>query len=89
MQEDSIVKIVIACIAVALVVGIIAELIFTIYIYSTADDVECNWLWCTFSTERQESEVKRSVTQNCYQNNKEVDCSNITWEIPKIYGVAP
>lgn len=57
--------------------------------YFASDRVECNWLWCTFTTERSTLEQWTNVTEKiiinkkstCYMNNVEVNCSmiNRTW----------
>lgn len=49
-----------------------------------ADRIECNWLWCTFTTERGTS----IMTEDCFTNGVRVNCSqNINWsELPVSIG---
>jgi hypothetical protein len=47
-----------------------------------ADKVECNLLWCTFTTERRtiESNTIINSSKQCYEDGVSVDCSNINWD---------
>ena len=62
---------ILSVIVVSLVIGIG----FEIYVYATADKVECNWLWCTFTTERTNITETRFMSQHCYTNSVEVNCT--------------
>lgn len=50
-----------------------------------ADKVECNLLWCTFTTERTTVDERTIVSssQECYQNGVKINCSEIK-EMPKM-----
>ena len=45
------------------------------YAYLNADKVECNFVWCTFTTERTVKETR--VTEHCMIDNVEVNCSEL------------
>ena len=47
-----------------------------------ADKIECNWLWCTFTTTRTEGSSHLVSSQDCYQNGQPINCSLIN-DIPE------
>lgn len=49
-----------------------------VYAYFNADEVECNFLWCTF-TDVREISVDSHITQtrDCFINGERVDCDRI------------
>jgi hypothetical protein len=49
------------------------EIIIIGIAFFNADKVECNLLWCTFTTE-----YKRNINQECYQNGIMINCSEIS-----------
>jgi len=81
--------IVLGIIILILVIGCIFEIGLLTYAYINADKVECNLLWCTFTSEhiiKSESNF-RSITQTssseCYINNEMVNCSEIDKQIKR------
>lgn len=54
------------------------EIGLLVYAYFNADKVECNLLWCTFTTERTivESRSYISSSSECYVNGIQVNCSD-------------
>lgn len=68
-----------------LIIGSLFEIGLLFFAYVNADEVECNLLWCTF-TSRDTSEVNNNYsnitqsitsTSQCYTNGEEVNCSEI------------
>ena len=60
---------------ILLIIGSIFELGLLAIAYFNADEVECNLLWCTFSSSYSSSEY---ITKSeCYINGEEVNCSEI------------
>jgi len=60
---------------ILLIIGSIFEIGILIFAYFNADEVECNFLWCTFSSSYSGSEY---ITKSeCYINGIEVNCSEI------------
>lgn len=41
--------------------------------YFNADEIECNWLWCSFKTTRGSS----IITEDCFQNGIRINCSGM------------
>jgi len=70
-------------ISLLIVIGVIAifELSLLAVSFLFADEIECNWLWCTFKTTR----VKTVVIKDnmCYENGELINCSenmgDINW----------
>lgn len=68
---------------VTIAVGVIVETSFFVYAYFAADEVECNWIWCTFSSSRESSVESTSSTRmivastesHCFLNGIERNCS--------------
>jgi hypothetical protein len=60
---------------VLFICAIIAEGVFLGIAYFGSDKVECNMLWCTFTTERSES--INTISQDCFQNGERINCSEI------------
>lgn len=84
-QDDSILKELGAIFLFVLVIGSLFEIGLLIFAYVNADKVECNLLWCTF-TSGDTIEVRdsfRNITQTttstseCYINGEKVNCSEI------------
>jgi len=69
-----------------LAVGIIFECILLGIAFFGADKVECNLLWCTFTTER--SSMNDSIIiethQTCFLNGYQIDCDDNRTSLPKI-----
>lgn len=53
-----------------------------IYFYQNSDEVECNLIWCSFKTTSKSISYSNYSEQNCFINNKEVNCSEIENYIP-------
>lgn len=84
-QDDSILKELGAIFLFVLVIGSLFEIGLLIFAYVNADKVECNLLWCTF-TSGDTIEVRdsfRNITQTttstseCYINGERINCSEI------------
>jgi len=60
-----------------LLIGAIIEVGILIYAYVNADEVECNWLWCTFTDIREQR-----YSEECYVNGVQVNCSEYKEEFP-------
>ena len=68
-----------------LVVGSLFEVGIIVFAYVNADEVECNWLWCTFisgdTIERHDSftNITKTITSTseCYVNGNKVNCSEV------------
>lgn len=56
-----------------LMIAVLFEVTILCIAYFNADKVSCNWLWCTFSTERGSS----IITEDCFQNGLRINCSDI------------
>lgn len=59
---------------VVVLISIIAEVGILGYAYFSADKVECNWGWCTFTTVRQNS--TSIVSRDCFENGVRIDCDD-------------
>jgi hypothetical protein len=46
------------------------------FAYFNADKVECNLLWCTFTTERTSSQHYMTSSSECYVNGVKINCSD-------------
>lgn len=57
-----------------LVVGSLFELTILGIAFFGADKVECNLIWCTFSTTRSEGYGSFVSTQDCFINGERVNC---------------
>jgi hypothetical protein len=54
------------------------EIGLLIFAYTQDGKVECNFLWCTFTTTKLDStEVFTSESRTCSINNEPVNCSDI------------
>ena len=51
-----------------------------------ADRVECNLLWCTFTTERiiESDSIIIKTHKSCFLNGYEIDCNDNRTNLPKI-----
>lgn len=69
------------CFGLAFLIFVVIASIFEVIILGVAffgaDKVECNLLWCTFTTERTESSFTRTTYSECYQNSIKVNCSDM------------
>lgn len=56
-------------------------------LYTSADKVECNGIWCEFTDVRSKGEVKVNYTaeRSCFQNGEPVNCSKIGVKYEDIY----
>jgi len=88
-QDDSILKKLGVIFLFVLVIGSLFEIGLLIFAYVNADKVECNLLWCTF-TSGYTIEVRdsfRNITQTttstseCYINGERINCSEIDDDI--------
>jgi hypothetical protein len=59
-----------------LIVAVSLEAIVMYNLYLQADKVECNLLWCIFTTEGRIVEITTNITQTCYINDNKVPCVN-------------
>ena len=73
MESEDIALIIIG---VIIAIGVIAESTIIILSFVYADKIDCNLLWCTFTTERQSIESSSSISQDCYINGVQVNCSD-------------
>ena len=86
---------------IVLIIGSIFEVGLLIFAYVNADEVECNLLWCTFTTEFTSHESTKNITtktiststrncyestRNCYENNIKINCSEVDKMLEK-YGI--
>jgi hypothetical protein len=60
-----------------LLISALIEAGIVAYAYFTADTVMCNWLWCTFTTERTVASTRIEQICECTQNGVKVNCSNL------------
>jgi hypothetical protein len=58
-----------------IVIGILFEVGLFIFAYANADEVECNLLWCKFTSK--ESYSYEEINRYCSINGIEVNCSEI------------
>lgn len=52
------------------------EIGLLVYGYNNADKVECNLLWCTFTTERSSLSHYMTSSSECYVNRIKINCSD-------------
>jgi hypothetical protein len=72
------------CFLIAIFLSGLFEVGLLVYAYVNADKVECNFLWCTFTTERTSSQhYMTSSSQHymtssseCYVNGEKINCSD-------------
>jgi len=81
VEDDSIVSGVEIAIVICLAFLVMFEVVTFGIAYFAADEVECNWIWCTFTSERSQHR------QECFQNGEQINCSNMV-EFVKPYGVS-
>lgn len=66
---------------ILLIIGSIFELGLLTFAYFNADKVECNLLWCTFTSsdsyESHESYTTTSSSKECFVNGNQVNCSEM------------
>jgi len=68
--EEKLFIILIAIGLVILFVGMGVEAVILVKSYIQADKIECNWIFCTFTT------VKSTMTSDCFENGVRVNCSD-------------
>jgi hypothetical protein len=57
-----------------LIIATLIEIGVIVYMYLNSDMIECNWLFCTFTTTRRNTTIYKS----CYENGIQINCSDIT-----------
>ena len=77
MKDDTIISIFMFFLGMAL----IFELTILGIAFFGADKVECNLLWCIFSTERTNIETR----QSCSVNGNKINCSDFANKYPDSY----
>lgn len=60
---------------IILVGSILFEVILLSVAFFGADKVECNLLWCTFTTTRSEGVTHQISYRDCYENGIRINCS--------------
>lgn len=70
----------------AIVLAILFEAALLGYAYFNADSVNCTWLWCEF-TDVKEQKMETTVTEDCYVNGKQVNCSKFREHFYKDYNM--
>jgi hypothetical protein len=69
-----------------LIIGSLFEAGLLIYAYINADKVECNLLWCTFTTERTSSQHYMTSSSECFVNGIKINCSDFpTKDYEQVY----
>lgn len=69
---------------IILLIGSVFELGLLTFAYLNADEVECNLLWCTFTStdsikiNENNYYTTTSSYKECFVNGKKIDCSKIT-----------
>ena len=53
----------------------IVEVGFLTYSFFSADKVECNLLWCTFT--KSTVKIQADIRTECYENGEAINCSNL------------
>lgn len=69
LQRLGIAFLVVICLSGLFEAGLLA------FAYFNADKVECNLLWCTFTTERTSSQHYMTSSSECYVNGVRINCS--------------
>jgi len=68
---------------IVLTIGGVIEISILVFAYLNADEVECNWLWCTFIDKREQNYKQFIETYSeCYVNGLKVNCSEFKEEFP-------
>ena len=62
-----------------LIIALVFELTLLAIAFFGADEVECNLLWCTFTTERTTIDERTiiSSSQECYENGVKINCTKV------------
>lgn len=63
---------------IIIIVATIFEIILLAIAFLSADEIECNLIWCSFKTERRT--IQQSM--NCYINDIQVNCSDFNNRFP-------
>lgn len=58
---------------IAIIISAAIEAIILGYGFYEADEVECNFLWCTFTEIRE----TRNINRNCSVNGQQVPCEEL------------
>lgn len=61
---------------IAILISGLFEIGLLVFAYVNADKVECNLLWCTFTTERTSSRNYMTSSSECYVNGIKINCSD-------------
>ena len=92
-EEDNILKELGTIFLIVLIIGSLFEVGILIFAYVNADKVECNLLWCTFTSgdsyESHESYTITSSNKECFVNGEKVNCSEIANKINWGYSSKP
>ena len=67
----------VAFILLFLLLGGLFELVIVGIAFFGADKVECNFIWCTFTTTRSESYSSSVSTQDCFMNGERINCTDM------------
>ena len=61
------------------VLVMIFEIGYWIYVYTYSDEIECNFIWCSFKTTTltKTIEYNNSFNQYCFINGEEVNCTDV------------
>lgn len=63
-----------------ILLGVIFELTILGMAFFNADEINCNLIWCEFKTTNSDT----TITQNCYENDIKINCSEINFDYDKI-----
>lgn len=63
--------------AILFIFAIVFEVLLLGFAFFGADEIECNFLWCTFTTTNKEVYEEMSFHQDCWHNGKRINCSDI------------
>lgn len=90
-EDDDILKRLGVMFLVFLVIFSLLEMSTLLAAFIFADKIDCNFLWCTFTTERNRNTDTQIITssssyssistQECYENGKLINCSDMNHHI--------
>lgn len=66
MTEENIYRLFFVIMAIVLIV-------IDVYMYMSADEIKCNWIWCEFTYKNRS--VSEHFIRECYVNDVQVNCS--------------
>ena len=89
MEEESFFEEIGKIFLIILIIGSIFEIGILVFAYVNTDEVECNLLWCTFtSSDSYKSHESYKITSSntisnreCFVNGEEINCSEIANKI--------